>query len=219
MNETTVHRALADERRAALVAELEAAADGLDVHELGRRVGLHPNTVRWHLGILADAGLVRSSAAPRETPGRPRILYRLELPAPSAGHEYRLLATVLAGTVARAAGGPAASEEAGRAWGHHLVRCPEPSGEVGEEEAIAQVVELLARRGFESRAEGRRIEMRRCPFHDLAENAPEVVCAVHRGLISGALAELGRSLALWRLEVFPRPDLCVAHLAPAGRAP
>lgn len=77
------------------------------------------------------------------------------------------------------------------------------------------MVELLARQGFEPDAVGRQIEMRRCPFQDLAETTPEVVCAIHRGLITGALTELGQNLAVGELEIFPRPDVCVAHLAPA----
>jgi DNA-binding transcriptional ArsR family regulator len=64
---TLLHRALADDRRARIVAELESAGEGLDASDLGRRVGLHPNTVRWHLGVLADAGLVDSRRAGRET--------------------------------------------------------------------------------------------------------------------------------------------------------
>lgn len=83
MHDTAVYRALADERRAAIVAELESRGRALDGHELGRRVGLHPNTVRWHLRVLADAGLVHSHAAPRQTPGRPRIVYELA----QLGHE------------------------------------------------------------------------------------------------------------------------------------
>jgi len=215
-SETAFHRTLGDERRGRIVAELQSAGAPLDASELARRVGLHPNTVRWHLGILADAGLVRSHAAPRPTPGRPRIVYQLQRPAAAAHRdEYRLLATVLAGMVSENDGGASASEDAGRAWGRELVRRPEPNGQV-EEEAIARVVELLAEQGFDPSADGRRIEMRRCPFHDLAETTPEVVCAVHRGLISGSLAELGQNLAVRELEIFPRPDVCVAHLAPAA---
>ena len=55
--------------------------------------------------------------------------------------------------------------------------------------------------------------MRRCPFHDLAESQPEIVCAVHRGLIAGALEELGSGLEVEGLDVFVEPDLCVARLA------
>ena len=54
--------------------------------------------------------------------------------------------------------------------------------------------------------------MRRCPFHELAEAQPQIICAAHRGLIDGALAELGCGLAVERLDVFVEPGLCVAHL-------
>ncbi len=56
--------------------------------------------------------------------------------------------------------------------------------------------------------------MHRCPFHDLAESHPEIVCAVHRGVVSGALDELGSELEVEGLDVFARPDLCIARLAP-----
>jgi predicted ArsR family transcriptional regulator len=55
--------------------------------------------------------------------------------------------------------------------------------------------------------------MHRCPFHDLAEAQPEVVCAVHKGLVDGALTELGSELRVEGLDVFVRPDLCRARLA------
>ena len=162
-------RALADDRRARLVDELRSEADGLDVQELARRLGLHANTVRWHLGVLRDAGAVSSTAAPVNGRGRPRILYRLERPLPLA--------------------------------------------RVNDAEATEQVVRLLDDQGFAAEAENGEIRMRRCPFHDLAEAQPDIVCAVHRGLISGALEELGSELEVEGLDVFVEPDLCIAHLA------
>src|SRR5262249_49543205 len=121
--DTELHRALADPRRRELVEMLEAAGDGLDVPELARRLRLHPNTVRWHLGILGDAGIVTSSAAPRSGPGRPRIVYRLSAESRASGREeYRLLASILAGTVSAKKSGPRRAEASGRAWGRHLVR-------------------------------------------------------------------------------------------------
>ena len=59
--------------------------------------------------------------------------------------------------------------------------------------------------------------MRRCPFHDLAEAHPEIVCPVHEGLISGALSALGSELEVEGLDVFVQPDLCIARLAPRSR--
>jgi predicted ArsR family transcriptional regulator len=211
--EITLHRALADERRARLVRELGSAEDGLDVQELAHRVGLHPNTLRWHLGILADAGVVESHAAARAAPGRPRIVYTLAAGAPDrGGDEYRLLAGMLTHAVAELDDGPQRAEQAGRAWGRYLVERPSPLARTGDGEAIQKVVQLLAQQGFAPAASGSEIRMRRCPFHDLAESHPEIVCTVHRGLISGALAELGSDLEVEELDAFVEPDLCVAKL-------
>jgi predicted ArsR family transcriptional regulator len=214
----SVHRALADARRERIVAELRGVRRGLDAQELASRLDLHQNTIRFHLGVLLDAGLVASRPAKRSAPGRPRILYRLrpESPVAAGRDEYRLLASVLAGTVARRESGSSEAEDAGRAWGRYLVRRPLPLARVSDAEATSEVVELLEQQGFAPDAAEGEIRMRRCPFHDLAEAHPEIVCAVHRGLITGALAELGSELEIDALDVFVEPDLCVAHLRRPG---
>jgi predicted ArsR family transcriptional regulator len=214
MTELAVRRALADPHRVRIVEALGAAAGGLDVRALARRLALHENTVRWHLGLLADAGLVESSPAANGRPGRPRMLYVLR---PEAQHaagrdEHRLLATILTGTVAELPDGEQRAEEAGRAWGRYLVRRPSPLERVTDELAVDEVTRLLDEEGFAAEAHGREIHMRRCPFHELAETNPGVVCGVHRGLISGALEELESRLGVDGLDVFVQPDLCVARL-------
>lgn len=210
---TAEHRALADERRGRIVEELQAAGRALDARELAAAVGLHPNTVRWHLGILRDAGLVTATAAPRGAPGRPRILYAL---APTgsvrATDEHRLLATMLAGALSQVDDAPARAEEAGRAWGRYLL-AREPLAAPEPDAAVPELVGLLDQQGFSPEAKGCEIHMRSCPFHDLAETHPDVVCAVHRGLISGGLSALGSDLDVEALDVFVEPDLCVARLA------
>jgi predicted ArsR family transcriptional regulator len=213
--ERSLHQALADERRARIVDELRGASGGLDVRQLGERVGLHPNTVRWHLGLLADAGLVASEPAERVSPGRPRILYRLTaqaVPATQRTEEYRLLASILTGTLAERDGAAADAERNGRAWGRYLARRPLPPAPTSGERAVAQVSDLLAGQGFEPAVEGGRICMYRCPFHDLAETNPDIICAVHRGMIDGTLEELGSDLRVAKLDVFPRPEVCIVEL-------
>ena len=213
MSTVTHHRALGDPRRARIVEELREAADGLDASELASRVGLHPNTVRWHLEILADAGIVVSAPAPRTSPGRPRILYSLA-PEPVAHgtDEHRLLATVLTGALAGSDNGAARAEEAGEAWGRYLLAKDPLARRSNDDAAVEEVVELLEGQGFEPSIGDGEIHMARCPFHGLAESQPEVVCAVHKGLITGALSALGSDLEVEQLDVFVRPDLCVARL-------
>jgi predicted ArsR family transcriptional regulator len=199
-----------DTTRVRIEAELRRAPAGLDVAELASRLGVHANTVRWHLGALADAGRVSSAPRPRPGRGRPRVVYRaVEERGEGTRDEYRLLATVLSGAVAD----PRSAEDAGRSWGRYLVPRRLPLVRVTDTEATEAVLGVLSEQGFRPERGNSEICMHRCPFHDLAEAHPEVVCAVHKGLIDGALEELGSDLRIARLDVFVEPDLCVARLA------
>ena len=92
---TAVYRALGDERRSRIVEELRGERHGIDAQTPASRLNVHPNTVRWHLGILVDAGLVAARRARSHTPGRPRTLYVLSPDAAMPGRdESRLLASV-----------------------------------------------------------------------------------------------------------------------------
>jgi predicted ArsR family transcriptional regulator len=214
--DSAVHRALSDESRRAIVAELRTApGDGLDAHELAERVGLHSNTVRFHLAVLADAGLVEGTPAARSTPGRPRIVYTLTRAVGAEARrndEYRLLASILNGALANNAEAAELARGAGREWGRYLTTGPAPFTRTSDEESVAIVAALLDDQGFEPVADGGTICMRRCPFKDLAESHPEVICAAHRGLIEGALEELQSDLEVAELEIFPTPDVCIVRL-------
>ncbi|MEX2614313.1 MAG: helix-turn-helix domain-containing protein, partial [Gaiellaceae bacterium] len=95
---TTLHRALSDPSRVRILEVLQEAEAPLGARELGTRVGLHLNTVRSHLRVLAEAGLVSARREDRTRPGRPRILYNAaaESLAARAPASYRLLAQILA---------------------------------------------------------------------------------------------------------------------------
>ncbi len=220
---TSLHRALAGASRVRIM-ELLRAGQSLDAHELGKGVGLHPNTVRSHLDLLIEAGLVEGLPAPSTGPGRPRVVYRLmEGRTFPAGDEpgYKLLAQILASYLTGTARDPsAAAEEAGNAWGHYLTEKAEPFARLTAAQATQRIQALFQELGFapEVRAEGdrQRILLHRCPFRETAETTPEVVCAVHLGLLRGALDEIGAPLEATLLEPFVEPSLCVAHMQLAG---
>jgi predicted ArsR family transcriptional regulator len=215
---TSVHRALADGHRARIVDELDRHPGGLDVTRLADTLGVHENTVRWHLGVLADAGLVDSRRAERSAPGRPRILYSLRNDADSGnGADYRLLATIATGIVSDLPEAEARSFAAGQAWGGYLVQRPRPGAPLDEGDAVRRVVEFLAEEGFRPEADARRIDMHRCPFRDVIDSGDSPVCVIHRGLIAGALETLGSDLEVERLDAFVEPGLCTAYLAPRNR--
>ncbi|MGH7919310.1 MAG: helix-turn-helix transcriptional regulator [Candidatus Dormibacteraceae bacterium] len=217
------HRALGDLSRVAILEELRTAGQSLDASELAGRVGLHYTTVRSHLTVLLKAGLVKAETARRETPGRPRIVYRpVEGARPVDSDGLGLLARVLTSYVAASSPDPkAAAIEAGHRWGRYLVERPEPSAGVTQEDALRQIREFLDKLGFEPEAEPIkgaervRLQLHHCPFGDLALSHPEIACSVHLGLIRGALEEIQAPIDVASLDRFVRPSVCVACLQPA----
>ena len=196
-------------QRQAILEELRGAREGLDTNQLAERVDLHPNTIRWHLGVLTDAGLVQATPERRHGRGRPSVVHRLTGDGNASGRdEYRLLATMLTDVVAADVDGEARAYEAGVRWGRHL-RQGDPD---------AGIADLLDQEGFAAEQHEDTIEMRRCPFYALAEGAPQVICTLHHGIIDGALEEAGSGETVERLDPFVEPGLCIAHLT-AREAP
>ncbi|MHC3467460.1 helix-turn-helix transcriptional regulator [Streptomyces sp. 7R007] len=208
-------------RRDEILALLRAAPAPLGVTETAERIGVHPNTVRFHLDTLVDEGLVERRPAEPAGPGRPRTVYT---PRPgmdrSGSRGYQLLARMLLSRLAASPGaGRADVVETGRAWGRFLVEQPAPFEEPDAERAAARLVGLLDDLGFAPEPEGAvpsRIRLRHCPFLELAEEYGQLVCPLHLALMQGALAELGAALTATELEPFAEPGACVAHLAPAS---
>jgi predicted ArsR family transcriptional regulator len=192
-----------ERQRAAIVEALRAGRDGLDTNQLAAALLLHPNTVRWHLGRLADDGLVTSAPERRRARGRPSVVYRLTPEGTASGRdEYRLLATMLTAAVAADTNGSERAYATGVRWGRHLQAA----------ERTDDVAELLDEQGFAAERRDDAIEMRRCPFYALAETSPQVVCTLHHGIIDGALAESGATGCVDRLDAFVEPGLCIARL-------
>jgi predicted ArsR family transcriptional regulator len=214
------YRALADPSRRHLLRLLDDAKSPMAVGALSEQVGLHPNTVRDHLELLGQAGLVECTAEKRTRPGRPKLLYNA---APrqtrSPGAEgYRFLAEVLASFIEATVDHPAAAaEEAGRVWGRYMVDAPAPFLQPDSLHVVEQIVAALAELGFapEERPEGGRILIRLhdCPFRDVARNRGDVVCSVHLGILRGMAEELGGSVSVDDLQPFVQPSLCVANLS------
>jgi predicted ArsR family transcriptional regulator len=197
------------------------AADGpLGVRELAQRIGLHPNTARFHLEALVEAGLAVRETEERETPGRPRIGYRAVTDGPGGRRRrYRLLAEMLTSLIAGTMPEPAgAAEAAGREWGAYLTEQPPPYQRLTAEEAIAKLTVIMEELGFSPQAEtgpgsGQyRLCLRQCPFREVAQHHQDVICSLHLGLMRGALARMRAPVTAERLDPFVEPSLCVARL-------
>jgi len=221
------HQVLASISRTAVLELLRSRAQALGVAEVAQNVGLHQNTVRSHLDLLVDSGYaVRRSEAPHG-PGRPRVVYQATA-APEDDRNYRLLAEVLAQHLVATSERPGeAAVNAGQSWARstgHRLHGGDNAGAAAEtpvddEAAIAAVLRMLGDNGFapELSADRTAINLHRCPFRELAESHPDVVCGAHLGIIQGALAELGTMVSATRLLPFVTPGLCVTTLTRPAR--
>ncbi len=205
--------------RARVLDLLRAAGSPLSVHEIADRTGLHPNTARFHLDGLAEAGLATREVQPRATPGRPSIAYRATSGGEAAGERrYRLLAEMLTSLITATMPEPGkAAMLAGREWGAYLTEQPPPYQRPSAGEAVERLTAIMEKLGFGPQAEAdgaqRRLCLRRCPFREVARNHQDVICALHLGLMQGALAKMRAPLTAARLEPFAEPSLCLAYLA------
>ena len=205
-----------------MLERLRSSDEPQSAVELGVALGLHVNTVRAHLSILEEAELVSAETEHRGRAGRPRRLFTA-VPA-DAEDEHALLAAALASSLEPLPDGDALAAAAGRSWGRVLIERLEPGRQPDEDVCIDRVAQLLRRRGFQPERSDADLVMHRCPFRELAERYPRVVCSLHAGLIGGALEELEAPVALEELQPWVSPSTCVARLvrrstpAPAASA-
>ncbi|MFJ9371087.1 helix-turn-helix transcriptional regulator [Nocardia sp. NPDC101769] len=211
-------------RRDEVLAVLRGSPDALSIVDIASQLRLHPNTVRFHLEALIEAGQAERVERPRTGPGRPPQMFRAHAGMDPAGpRNYRLLADILTAQLATDPDPETRAAQAGRVWGHRVagtMAAPAPT----VEQAVDELVHVLDEVGFDPDPDtsgGRtRIRLRHCPFLDLATTSAKVVCPIHLGLMQGVLEGRAAPVAVDRLEPFAAPDLCLAHLTTtSGAAP
>jgi predicted ArsR family transcriptional regulator len=197
------------------------------------QLGLHVNSVRFHLDALVADGLAVRTREDRSSPGRPQLLYAPSAGAPPVAHRsYRLLSEMLTSFIADTVPDPAvAAERIGRAWGRVLAPdgpstdhddatdVADPADTAGPAEAtdtLRTLVDTLDGIGFDSHvvrdAGHLDLHVSHCPFLEVAEQHHDVVCSVHLGLMRGILEQRGGGLRATGLEPLVEPSLCIAHL-------
>jgi predicted ArsR family transcriptional regulator len=209
-----VLKALGDNTRYAIYLELARAPRPLATAEIAETLDLHPNTVRPHLERMRDVGLLTIETEARGTVGRPQNLYALAPDAPSLGLEpatFPVLARMLLRVAAASGIGRDEVIEAAREQGESdaevaLAVAPVPAGDgsagdgsAGDGSAGAACLDRLVTRldalGFDPAValgdEVVTVAFAHCPFRELAEANPEVVCALHEGLVGGFVDRLG----------------------------
>lgn len=200
--------------RGDILAALRAASDPLTVREISDQLDLHPNTVRFHMRTLVKTGLVETAVeAGARGPGRPPRLFRAvpqeERPATN---QFRFLAEMLVEALAGTSEPVEQAERAGREWGRRHAEAARVSD---AEFSTDRLNEMLTEIGFEPEPAGPdRIALRHCPFLELAEVDTEIVCAVHKGMMRGALDGWHSPVTVQWLEPLISRDLCLAKLEP-----
>jgi predicted ArsR family transcriptional regulator len=210
-----VLKALGDETRYALYRELAGSTAPRSAGDLADALDLHANTVRLHLERLKDAGLVDVEVIHRGTVGRPQHRYSLAPGAPGLGFDppaHVLLAGLLAALAETSGADATGARAAGRAWGRRSAE------RTSSRTCLTALAQELDRLGFEPAVDpeapvgpapagtGTRIEFLHCPFRELAEAYPELVCNLHRGICEG-VAEAGRG-TVEQFSTLYEPDPC-----------
>ncbi|MFV2039865.1 MAG: helix-turn-helix transcriptional regulator [Acidimicrobiales bacterium] len=209
-----VLKALGDNTRYAIYLELARAPSPLATSDIATMLGLHVNTVRPHLERMRDVGLLEVHTASTGGVGRPQHRYALVADAPAVGLEPPLfpkLARMLLNLASEVGAGSGDACAAGRGQGRHDAR-----GYAGTDTTLALLTEL-DKLGFDPQlvVEDDRIVVgfAHCPFSELAESNPGLVCGLHRGMIEGFVAELGQCEApMFRTLVDRNP--CQVELVP-----
>lgn len=214
-------------RRQSVLRALKDSPHPVSISDLADRLGVHANTVRFHLNTLIGTGQVEQvgpapEAADRRTAGRPPLMFRpVRGMDPTGARHYRVLADVLTQTLVADPQGSTRAVRAGRAWGRRHAAVADAGGAgTGSADSVSALVGLLDEIGFAPelhRVEGMgQIALRNCPFLELTDTGARVVCPVHLGIMQGALEAWRSPVTVDRLEPFVEPDLCLAHLRTEG---
>jgi len=185
-------KALGDNTRYAIYLELARSTKPLATADIAESLGLHVNTVRPHLERMRDVGLLAVQSDNRGAVGRPQHRYSLAADAPSLGLEpptFALIARMLLRAAGLAGADAADAVDAGREQGR-----ADAARDVGRP-CVAALVRELDRLGFDPTLAGdgehTTIAFAHCPFRELAEANPNLVCGLHRGLVEGFIETVG----------------------------
>lgn len=211
-------KALGDNTRYAIYLEIARSPSPRSTAEIADTLGLHPNTVRPHLERMRDVGLLDVEVDYRGAVGRPQHRYGLAAEAPSLGMEppaFPLLASLLAAVAVQAR--PAAEDvaEVGRVQGRDQGRSAatrarredrrdrtdrtERTGRTDASACVRALLHELAALGYDPASDTdpsgplTTIAFTHCPYRDLAEAYPELVCHLHRGLVEGFVSGFGEA--------------------------
>ena len=200
----------ASQTRRRVLAFIADSKAPVDASQIATRIRLHPTTVRFHLGHLEEAGLVRRETVNERRRGRPRVVYRAAAVTRADGTQRQLIA-VLSEALSRQDNGASRAIDAGRMWADELTDDAPPTDDSSPRVVLTG---LLDRLGFDPVSDDKDvIQLLACPFREAAAEHPEVVCSVHLGLIQRTVEIAGANSTAAVLTPFVKPELCTVTFA------
>lgn len=205
---TAVQRTLSSYSRVQILYALQQSSE-LTIDKLSEICDLHPNTVREHVHRLIDDGFVLSRNELRDQRGRPRVVYRAARGTESHHNMVLAAKTRLA-------------HERSEVFRRVLPDMPQPESEKALVRQLDALDDHLDQAGFDPVTDqsNRCVDLTRCPFADMVDAHPQVVCSVHFELIKTVLAQVGGPVSARELLPFVQADRCRVSLdfAPASIA-
>jgi predicted ArsR family transcriptional regulator len=178
------------------------AEESVTLAELTIGLGGHPNTTRAQLEHLVADGFVVESSRPGSGRGRPARVYaatvagrQVALEDP-ARDDHQALVEAVAEQLVAMPDPIVAAHALGRGWGRRLAE--------GDD---SNLVDVLASQGFTPEVTCDGIALHTCPLLESAQRWPEVVCAIHQGLIDAVSPEPRKLLP------FAVPGACLVRPA------
>lgn len=211
-------------RRREVLRLLRSSPAPMSIVAIAEELGVHPNTVRFHLDSLVGDGQVEQVEPGRKGPGRPALMFQAVRQMDRGGtRHYRMLAEILTMALATErnprAKAMAAGASGGERWRqarnrrrarHERRRGDRPPGRRARRPGVRAGAPDV-QRGAPGRpaalpvpGAGRNPEFRRLPHPPRAD--------------AGALETWAAPVSVDRLDAFVEPDLCLAHLTPVGAA-
>lgn len=197
---------LVEPTRRSLYEHVMRAHEPVSRDEAAEAVGVDRSVAAYHLDKLVGEGLLTASFARPEGrsgpgAGRPAKHYEhadVEVAASAPPRDYRLIAELLARTLAAASSSIVADA---------LRRAAEDLGvKLANGADSPQLWDILEQYGYQPYRDGEVIRLNNCPFQGLARSYTDLVCGANLAMMTGVLDRLdGEDL---QATQNPAPDRC-----------
>lgn len=190
---------------------LRDSAAPMSIEDLCTATGLHGNTVRGHLEVLAAGGEVTRTRGATGGRGRPPWLYQ------SSNRGQAVVDELRATLEAQLGAGDSADDvfviEAAERWAEAMGADFSPRAVTTPDEAVQAAAEALTRVGFSAEASplGDSIALRTCPYAALVADHP-VICDIHTALLTDLLDRTEQGVEVEQMLVWATPTACLARL-------